>query len=297
MYSGWSAIAWLVSGISSCGGRHRPEQHRSPVRDRVHVRRLRRRDPDLSERVTAQHRLGPRHAGRFEHRGLAAHRRRIGRSDRRRLRCCTGSRERCSATSCPTASPRPNATRRSRETFAMLQDQAPMLIVFGRFVPGVRFVVGATMGLTRYPYPRFLLWDAVGGVAWAAFACLSSALVSTAIGDQPLLSLVVSDPSSRRRSSRSSTTAEARLGSVEGRGHNRSRRARTRRGLRGDDIARLNDLQGPGPGKSFKSRDVNPRFDRGEMAGTAPVGHSLTASSPRRRSVSGTKEFEDNRWW
>jgi len=78
------------------------------------------------------------------------------------------------------------------ETFAMLKDQAPMLIVFGRFVPGVRFVMGATMGLTRYPYPRFLLWDAIGGVSWAAFACLSSALVSTAIGDQPVLSLVVS---------------------------------------------------------------------------------------------------------
>jgi len=78
------------------------------------------------------------------------------------------------------------------ETFAMLQDQAPMLIVFGRFVPGVRFVVGATMGLTRFPYPRFLLWDAIGGVAWASFACFSSALVSTAIGDQPLLSILVS---------------------------------------------------------------------------------------------------------
>lgn len=78
------------------------------------------------------------------------------------------------------------------QTFAMLQDQAPLLIVFGRFVPGVRFVVGATMGLTRFPYPRFLLWDAIGGVAWAAFACISSALVATAIGDQPLLSIVVS---------------------------------------------------------------------------------------------------------
>lgn len=78
------------------------------------------------------------------------------------------------------------------ETFAMLKDQAPMLIVFGRFVPGVRFAVGATMGLTRYPYPRFLLWDAIGGIAWASFACLSSAFISTAIGDQPLLSMTAS---------------------------------------------------------------------------------------------------------
>ena len=78
------------------------------------------------------------------------------------------------------------------ETFAMLQNQAPILIVFGRFVPGVRFVVGASMGLTRFPYTRFLLWDVIGGIAWASFACISSALVSIAIGDQPLASIVVS---------------------------------------------------------------------------------------------------------
>ena len=78
------------------------------------------------------------------------------------------------------------------DTLAMLQDQAPMLIVFGRFVPGVRFAVGATMGITRFSYQRFLFWDIVGGIAWASFACISSALVSTAIGDQPLISMVVS---------------------------------------------------------------------------------------------------------
>jgi membrane-associated protein len=78
------------------------------------------------------------------------------------------------------------------DTLAMLQHQAPTLIVFGRFVPGVRFVVGATMGLTRYPYPRFLLWNTIGGIAWASFACISSALISTAIGDQPLISIIAS---------------------------------------------------------------------------------------------------------
>ena len=78
------------------------------------------------------------------------------------------------------------------DTFAMLHDQAPVLIVFGRFVPGVRFVVGATMGLTRYPYRRFLLWDTVGGFAWASFSCLSSALVATVLGGLPILSLIIS---------------------------------------------------------------------------------------------------------
>jgi membrane protein DedA with SNARE-associated domain len=78
------------------------------------------------------------------------------------------------------------------KTFEVLSGQAPQLITFGRFVPGMRFVVGATMGLTRYPYARFLLWDTIGSTAWAAFACISSALVATVISGQPLLSMLVS---------------------------------------------------------------------------------------------------------
>jgi membrane-associated protein len=78
------------------------------------------------------------------------------------------------------------------KTFEVMSGQAPQLIVFGRFVPGMRFVVGASMGLSRYPYGRFLLWDAIGGTAWAAFACISSALVATAINDQPVVSMLVS---------------------------------------------------------------------------------------------------------
>ena len=38
-------------------------------------------------------------------------------------------------------------------SMAVMSRTAPSLIVFGRFVPGLRFVIGATMGLTRYPYP------------------------------------------------------------------------------------------------------------------------------------------------
>ena len=81
---------------------------------------------------------------------------------------------------------------RVAEAVGVLQGEAPMLIIGGRFVPGVRFVVGATMGLTRYPFPRFLLWDAIGGIAWASFACVSSAVISTAVGGQPVVSIVLS---------------------------------------------------------------------------------------------------------
>jgi membrane-associated protein len=69
---------------------------------------------------------------------------------------------------------------------------APTLILFGRFVPGLRFMVNATMGLTRYRYPSFLLWDAIGGTLWAAYTCIFSYLVATVIEDKPVISIAVS---------------------------------------------------------------------------------------------------------
>ena len=78
------------------------------------------------------------------------------------------------------------------QSLQLLGEQASLLIVFGRFVPGVRFVVGATMGLTRYPYPRFLLWGSIGSVSWAAFTCVSSYLVGSVIDGRPVVSMLVS---------------------------------------------------------------------------------------------------------
>lgn len=69
---------------------------------------------------------------------------------------------------------------------------APTLIVFGRFVPGLRFMLGATMGLTRYPYPQFLGWDAIGGTLWASYTCVFSYLVASVIDDKPFVSIAVS---------------------------------------------------------------------------------------------------------
>jgi membrane protein DedA with SNARE-associated domain len=79
-----------------------------------------------------------------------------------------------------------------QRAFAVLSGTAPALIVFGRFVPGLRFVVGATMGLTRYPYRRFLLWNAVGGTFWATYTCVFSYLVASIIEDKPLVSIAAS---------------------------------------------------------------------------------------------------------
>jgi membrane protein DedA with SNARE-associated domain len=69
---------------------------------------------------------------------------------------------------------------------------APTLIVFGRFVPGLRFMVNATMGLTKHRYPSFLLWSVIGGTLWASYTCVFSYLIATVISDKPVLSIAVS---------------------------------------------------------------------------------------------------------
>jgi membrane-associated protein len=74
--------------------------------------------------------------------------------------------------------------------FEVLGESAPLLIVLGRFVVGVRFAVNATMGITRYPYPRFLLFSAIGGFGWAAYRCVISYWAGRALSDYPILSIL-----------------------------------------------------------------------------------------------------------
>jgi len=77
-------------------------------------------------------------------------------------------------------------------SMAVLSRTAPFLIVFGRFVPGLRFMVNATMGLTKHNYPSYLLWSVIGGTLWASYTCIFSYLVASVINDKPLLSIAVS---------------------------------------------------------------------------------------------------------
>jgi membrane-associated protein len=74
----------------------------------------------------------------------------------------------------------------------VLHTNAPLIIAVGRFVPGVRFVVAATMGLTAYKYPRFLLWSAIGGTAWASFTCVFSYAIASIVDDKPVVSILLS---------------------------------------------------------------------------------------------------------
>jgi membrane-associated protein len=86
------------------------------------------------------------------------------------------------------------ATRNGKVAAALdfLGSSAPLLLVAGRYVPGVRFAVNATMGLAAYPYPRFLVWSAVGGTLWSIYTCALAYAVATVLAGFPLASVVIS---------------------------------------------------------------------------------------------------------
>ena len=70
--------------------------------------------------------------------------------------------------------------------------RAPVLLVLGRYVPGLRFVINATFGISAYPYRNFLLWSAIGGTIWSIYTCGLAYLVGTALADFPLASVIIS---------------------------------------------------------------------------------------------------------
>jgi len=76
--------------------------------------------------------------------------------------------------------------------FAYLDRGAPVLLVFGRYVPGLRFVINTTMGLSDRPYREFIPWSALGGVMWSAYTCLLAYWVGSKLDDYPLASVYIS---------------------------------------------------------------------------------------------------------
>jgi membrane-associated protein len=86
------------------------------------------------------------------------------------------------------------ATRNARIAAALefIGSSAPILLVAGRYVPGLRLVVNATMGFSQYPYRRFLVWSSIGGALWSAYTCGLAYVVATALAGFPLASVVIS---------------------------------------------------------------------------------------------------------
>jgi membrane-associated protein len=69
---------------------------------------------------------------------------------------------------------------------------APMLLLTGRYVPGLRFVVNATLGISDMRYRAFLPWSALGGMLWSVYTCALAYLVGSALDDFPLASVFIS---------------------------------------------------------------------------------------------------------
>ncbi len=81
---------------------------------------------------------------------------------------------------------------RVKSALDFLDRGAPVLLTAGRFVPGLRFVVNSTMGMTEYPYREFLLWSALGGTLWSIYTCLLAYKVGSALDNYPAASIVIS---------------------------------------------------------------------------------------------------------
>jgi len=87
---------------------------------------------------------------------------------------------------------RAKANDKVREAFELLDKSAPVLIIGGRYLPGMRFVVNATMGLSTIAYRRFLVWSVISGTLWSIYTCVMAHQIGLALGDYPLASFIVS---------------------------------------------------------------------------------------------------------
>lgn len=87
---------------------------------------------------------------------------------------------------------RAKLNRQVRQALEIMDASAPILIVGGRYVPGLRFVVNATMGLSTMRYPRFLAWSVMSGTLWSVYTCVLAYKIGLSLGEYPLASVFIS---------------------------------------------------------------------------------------------------------
>lgn len=95
----------------------------------------------------------------------------------------------------PRVQPRLDAALRNpkvQTARAVLGSTSTELIVFGRYVPGMRFVVNASLGLAGHPYRDFVRWSALGGTLWSVYNCSVAYLVGTVLVGAPVASIAIS---------------------------------------------------------------------------------------------------------
>jgi membrane protein DedA with SNARE-associated domain len=82
--------------------------------------------------------------------------------------------------------------KRAATALDFLDRGAPVMLVFGRYVPGLRFVINSTMGMTEYPYLKYLPWSALGGALWSTYTCLLAYWVGSQLDNYPMASIYIS---------------------------------------------------------------------------------------------------------
>jgi membrane protein DedA with SNARE-associated domain len=87
---------------------------------------------------------------------------------------------------------RARANKQVRQAFDLMDRSPAVLIIGGRYVPGMRFVVNATMGLSNIAYRRFLVWSVISGILWSTYTTVLAYQIGLALGDFPLASFVIS---------------------------------------------------------------------------------------------------------
>ena len=87
---------------------------------------------------------------------------------------------------------RARKNKRVESALDFLDRGAPVLLVFGRYVPGLRFVINATMGMSEYPYRKYLPWSALGAVLWSTYTCVLAYAVGSSLDNYPLASVYLS---------------------------------------------------------------------------------------------------------
>lgn len=72
-----------------------------------------------------------------------------------------------------------------------LDERGGELIVVGRFIPGGRTAITLSAGLLRYPWRRFVIFDAIAALIWATYAAGLGFVGGKAFEDAPLKGLIL----------------------------------------------------------------------------------------------------------
>jgi membrane-associated protein len=83
------------------------------------------------------------------------------------------------------------AQRRVEWANDQLRERGGELIVVARFIPGGRTVVTLSAGTLRFPWRRFVVFDAIAALVWALYASLLGYFGGKAFEDAPWKGLIL----------------------------------------------------------------------------------------------------------